>query len=122
MTKEPLFSVTKDKFELQFFRSGGKGGQYQNKTESGVRIIHKDSGSVGEAREERSQSANKRLAFNRLVKSKSFQSWLKMETARHDGILAKVEENVDKAMEPKNLKVEVKNENNIWVENNGLVA
>ena len=57
---ELLFSITKKDFEIQTFRSGGKGGQHQNKTDSGVRIIHRDSGARAESREERSQARNKR--------------------------------------------------------------
>ena len=34
--------------EIQSFKSGGPGGQHQNKTESGVRIIHKPTGLVVE--------------------------------------------------------------------------
>ena len=65
MKKELLFSITKKDFEVQTFRSGGKGGQHQNKTDSGVRIIHRASGAVGESRSERSQLVNKRLALKR---------------------------------------------------------
>ena len=66
--KELLFSVTKKDFELQFFRAGGKGGQKQNKTSSACRIVHKASGATGESREQRQQIANKKLAFQRLIK------------------------------------------------------
>jgi protein subunit release factor B len=38
MKKEKLFSITKKDFKIQTFRSGGKGGQHQNKTNSGVAI------------------------------------------------------------------------------------
>ncbi len=50
-SKKLLFSITKDDFTVQTFRSGGKGGQNQNKVESGVRIIHPASGAIGESRE-----------------------------------------------------------------------
>lgn len=50
--KELLFSLTKKDFRIETFRSGGKGGQHQNKTDSGVRIVHLESGAVGESREE----------------------------------------------------------------------
>ena len=46
--RELLFSVTRDDFTIQTFRAGGKGGQKQNKTDSGVRCIHNASGAVGE--------------------------------------------------------------------------
>ena len=45
--------------EYQIFRSGGPGGQYQNTTESGIRIIHKPTGLIAESRQERSQAQNK---------------------------------------------------------------
>jgi len=50
----------------QVFRSGGPGGQHQNKTESGVRYIHKPSGIAAESRSERSQHLNDALAMNML--------------------------------------------------------
>jgi peptide chain release factor 2 len=40
------------------FRSGGPGGQHQNKTESGVRYTHLPSGIAAESRSERSQHKN----------------------------------------------------------------
>ena len=62
-----MFSVTLKDCEVQTFRSGGKGGQNQNKRDTGVRIIHHPSGARGEARDERSQLLNKRLAFKRMA-------------------------------------------------------
>lgn len=44
-------------YEMQTFCSGGPGGQHQNKTQSGVRLIHK-SGVRAESRTERSQHKN----------------------------------------------------------------
>jgi peptide chain release factor 2 len=51
------------------FRSGGPGGQHQNKTESGVRYTHLPTGVVAESRSERSQHKNDALALA-LLKSK----------------------------------------------------
>lgn len=50
------------------FRSGGKGGQHQNTTESGVRLTHLPTGVVATARDHRSQHRNRKLALKRLRK------------------------------------------------------
>lgn len=47
MEREKLFSVILGDCRVDTFRSGGKSGQHQNKTESGVRITHELSGAVG---------------------------------------------------------------------------
>lgn len=51
---------------METFRSGGPGGQHQNTTESGVRLVHLPTGERVEARDERSQHRNRRLALSRL--------------------------------------------------------
>jgi protein subunit release factor A len=48
------------------FRSGGPGGQHQNKTESGVRLTHLPTGITVTARESRSQHRNRQIALARL--------------------------------------------------------
>ena len=74
-----VFSVTLDDCRVDTFRSGGKGGQNQNKVESGVRITHDPSGAVGEARDSRDQLHNKREAFKRMARSLKFQTWAQVE-------------------------------------------
>jgi len=107
MTKKPLFSVTRKDLVIQTFQSGGKGGQHQNKTSSGVRIIHPASGARGESRSERSQKANRDNAFRRLVASKTFKHWQSMVV--HEVCSGKtIDERVDESMESTNLKVEIK--------------
>lgn len=81
MGRELLFSVTKKDFRVDTFRAGGPGGQKQNKTSSGVRITHLESGAVGESRDDRSQARNKKKAFLRLVESPRFQAWHKKKVA-----------------------------------------
>ncbi len=106
MSKELLFSLTKKDFEFQYFRAGGKGGQNQNKVSSGVRCIHHASGAVAEGRDERDQPTNKRNAFARLTRSPKFQTWLKMEISRRQGLVVDVQKRVDDMMRPENIKVE----------------
>jgi protein subunit release factor B len=74
--------VTIHDCEVQHFRSGGKGGQNQNKRDTGARVIHHPSGARGESREERSQLQNKRAAFRRMVESPAFRLWIRIETGR----------------------------------------
>ena len=106
-TKELLFSITKKDFEIQTFRAGGKGGQHQNKTDSGVRIIHKESGSRGECRNHRKQYQNKKEALRRLTESKHFKLWLNRKALEViEG--KRLEEKVEEMMSPENIKVEVK--------------
>ncbi len=52
--------------DVDTFRSGGKGGQHANKTESAVRLTHRPSGLVVTSQQERSQHRNKQLALEEL--------------------------------------------------------
>lgn len=65
---EHIASYSRKHFRVDTFRSGGKGGQHQNKTDSGVRIVHLPTGLTAECRETRSQPQNKKIAFHRLAK------------------------------------------------------
>ena len=110
--KEPLLTLTKKDFRVDRFRSGGKGGQHQNKTDSGVRITHIETGISAESRSERSQHQNKKIAFKRLCEKKDFLFWLKMKSGEQERIEKKVEEMMNK----KNMKIEVKGENGKWID------
>lgn len=121
MKKELLFSLTKKDFIVETFRAGGKGGQNQNKRDSGVRIKHPASGAVGESREERSQLANKKNAFNRLTKTTKFIAWHKKMCAQ---LINKksIEDIVEELMAPEYLKIETKDEQGRWKENKEITG
>jgi hypothetical protein len=72
----PSFSITIDDCTVQTFRAGGKGGQNQNKRDTGVRVIHPPSGAVGESREHRTQLENKRTAFGRMSRHPKMTFWI----------------------------------------------
>jgi peptide chain release factor 2 len=63
--------IRPDDLERETFRSGGPGGQHQNKTESGVRFRHKPTGIAAESRSERSQHKNADMAL-KLLKAKLY--------------------------------------------------
>ncbi len=52
--------------DLQALRHSGPGGQHRNKTETGVRLVHRPTGLVVTAYEERSQLRNREVAVQRL--------------------------------------------------------
>lgn len=97
--REKLFSVKLKDCEVQTFRAGGKGGQNQNKRDTGVRIIHHPSGARGESREGRTQLVNKKRAFVRMAESKKFQGWCHLQ-------VSSIEADVDAMMQEKNLLIE----------------
>jgi peptide chain release factor 2 len=64
--------IRPDELKRDTFRSGGPGGQHQNKTESGVRYTHLPSGIAAESRTERSQHKNDANAMA-LLKAKLYR-------------------------------------------------
>jgi peptide chain release factor 2 len=56
--------IKPDELRIETFKSGGAGGQYVNKTESAVRVIHVPTGIVVASQQERSQAQNRDVALN----------------------------------------------------------
>ncbi len=73
--------IRPEDLELEFFRSGGKGGQNVNKVSSAVRIRHKPTGLVVSAQTERDQYQNRQVALS-LLRAKLWErSLLEREKA-----------------------------------------
>ena len=112
--KKLLFSITKKDFRIDYYKGKGKGGQKKNKTTNCCRITHIESGATGKAEDTRSKEQNKKLAFQRLIRSEKFKKWLDLEAKKESGLLALIEAEVDREMQ--NIKIEGKNEQGRWTE------
>lgn len=107
--REELFRIAlrgKD-MKWESFCTGGKGGQNQNKRKKGVRIRHLPSGAIGEGREFKSKAQNEKAAIRRLVDSKRFKTWVRLEAAAKLEGYRDIEEKVDKMMSKDSLQIEV---------------
>ncbi len=114
--KELLFSVTKNDIQISLFSGSGNGGQNRNKKQICVRMVHAPSGSISVGQRERTLPANMKDAFRNLVESKKFKAWHKLECARRLYDIDSIEDQVMEMMDPKNIKIEVKDENGRWKE------
>ena len=68
-----------------------------------MRIIHRASGAVGEARDERSQLQNKKAALKRMTEDPRFKFWVAEKMKERP-----IEAVVDEQMESHNIRTEVR--------------
>lgn len=76
---------------------------------------HPPSGVVVEATEERSQEANERAAFRRLINRPAFKKWLRLTAAEAMG-MPSIEAMVTSSMAEKNIRTQVLDERGVWVD------
>jgi peptide chain release factor 1 len=83
--KKVNFVINPAEFEMEYSRSGGKGGQNVNKVETAVRIIHIPTGLDVRSTNERSQLANREKAMM-ILTAKLQQLEEEKEASKHAGI------------------------------------
>lgn len=109
LNKRPLFSVSIKDCKVSTFTVSGHGGAGKDTSNTGVCVTHLASGATGIGQDHRSQLRNKQDAFSRMANSVKFQIWLRRILAEMQSGKT-LDQVVDEAMEPKNLKIEYRTE------------
>jgi protein subunit release factor B len=108
-----LFSVEKKDFEITYFSGSGAGGQHRNKHQNCVRLKHRASGAIATGQSNRSRVANTKEALRGITKNGKFRLW---HAARVAEVMRgeSLEESVEKAMAPQNLRIEARDAAGVW--------
>lgn len=115
MKRTLLFSVSIRDCRVEALASTpGAGGQHKNRRHTAIRITHPPSNAVGYSADERSQLQNKEAAFKRMINTKEFKNWHRIECARRMGAKS-VDQLVEEAMQPQHIRVETLNEKSQWI-------
>lgn len=88
--KKTAVNISPADLEITTYKSSGPGGQYVNKTESAIRIVHKPSGLVVTCQSERNQLQNKETALSllaaRLLRAQEESDLSKLSDERREQI------------------------------------
>jgi len=114
MSRKLLFSVTKKDLEVTYFSGKGGGGQHRNKHKNCVRIKHPESGTLVTGQSHKERKSNIKEALENLVNSGKFKVWHTIKA--HEVMKGeKIEEEVDRMMHLRNLKIEFRRDSK-WKE------
>ena len=112
--RELLMTITRKDFAETHIRGTGPGGQHRNKSHTGVRLQHAQSGVTTEATDSRHQEQNRREAFRKMAAHPEFVRWVHNRALDLMGVRT-VDERVADTMRPENIRTQVRRDGK-WVD------